>query len=230
MNQPGNDTKSLNHGSRLRFLIADDHPIFAEAIHLLLEKEFEVVGIVNDGRALVGEAARLLPDVIIADIGMPLLNGFDAAQRVRQKLPKVKLIFLTMQNDPLMAAAASALGGSAYILKQSAAAELTTAIEHVLHGKCYITPKLRAEDWTDQRARLRQFSKDLTPRQREIIQMCAEGRPIKEIASHLNLSEKTIDFHKRHIMELYGLESNAEIVLLALKLGLIALDPQIRHS
>jgi len=228
MNRP--DTKSLDHVSRLRFLIADDHPIFAEAIGLLLGKEFEVIGIVNDGRALMVEAERLSPDVIIVDIGMPLLNGFDAAIRVRQKLPKVKLIFLTMQNDTLMAAAATALGSSAYILKQSAAGELTTAIEHVLQGKCYVTPKLRAEDWVEQKARVKQFSRDLTPRQREIVQMCAEGRPIKEIAGHLDLSEKTIDFHKRHIMELYGLKSNAEIVLLALKLGLISVDPQIKQS
>jgi len=129
-----------------------------------------------------------------------------------------------------MAAAATALGSSAYILKQSAAGELTTAIEHVLQGKCYVTPKLRAEDWVEQKARVKQFSRDLTPRQREIVQMCAEGRPIKEIAGHLDLSEKTIDFHKRHIMELYGLKSNAEIVLLALKLGLISVDPQVKQS
>jgi DNA-binding NarL/FixJ family response regulator len=218
--------KMAKLNKRQRFLIADDHVIFADALRLLVEKEFEVVGVVVDGRALVTEAIRLEPDVILVDVGMPLLNGFDAAQRIREKLPKVKIVFLTMQADPILAAAACSLGGSAFVLKQSAAAELMVAIEHVLHGKSYLTPQLRAQDWVEEKARVRQFSKELTSRQREIIQMCAEGRPIKEIAAHLNLSEKTIEFHKRHVMEMYALKSNADVVLFALKLGLISLPDQ----
>jgi DNA-binding NarL/FixJ family response regulator len=218
------------NGSRLRLMIADDHAIFAESLRLLLEKRFEVVGIVTDGLALVAESAKLEPDVIVVDIGMPLLNGYDAAQRVREKFPKVKIIFLTMQDDPLLAAAASKLGNSAFILKQSAASEFMVAIEQVLQGKCYVTQKLRSQDWVEEKARLRQLSKDLTARQREIVQMCAEGRPVKEIAGHLSLSEKTIEFHKRHVMELYALKSNADVVLFALKLGLISIPPSINRS
>jgi DNA-binding NarL/FixJ family response regulator len=217
-------------GSRLRLMIADDHAIFAESLRLLLEKSFEVVGIVTDGLALIGEATRLEPDVIVVDIGMPLLNGYDAAQRVREKLPRVKIIFLTMQDDPLLAAAASNLGNSAFILKQSAAAEFMVAIEQVLQGRSYVTQKLRPQDWVEGKARLRQLSKDLTWRQREIVQMCAEGRPVKEIAGHLNLSEKTIEFHKHRIMELHALKSNADVVLFALKLGLISIAPRIGPS
>src|SRR5271166_1883197 len=207
-----------------RVLIADDHVVFAEGLRLLLEKHYGVVGTVKDGRALVREALRLKPDVIIVDVGMPLLNGLDAAERVRQQLPKVKLIFLTMQDNPNLAAAALELGSAGFVLKHSAGSELLKAIEQVLHGKCYVTPTLRPEDWVVQKTRARQYSSHLTPRQRDIVQMCAEGRPIKEIAGHLNLSEKTVEFHKHHIMQAFNLKSNADLVLLALKEGLISLD------
>jgi DNA-binding NarL/FixJ family response regulator len=212
--------------SRPQVLIADDHVIFADALRLLLEKCYRVVGTVTDGRALVTEAVSLKPDVIVVDIGMPLLNGLDAAERVRQELPKVKLVFLTMQDNPNLAAAALELGSAAFVLKQSAGSELLQAIEQVLRDKCYVTPKLRPENWVVQKTRAHQYFKHLTPRQRDIVQMCAEGRPIKEIAGHLNLSEKTIEFHKHHIMETFNLKSNADLVLLALKEGLISLNPQ----
>jgi DNA-binding NarL/FixJ family response regulator len=211
--------------SRPQILIADDHAIFTEGLRLLLEKQYIVVGTVVDGRALITEALRLKPDVIVVDIGMPLLNGLDAAKRVREQLPKVKLVFLTMQDNPNLAAAALELGSAAFVLKHSAGSELLKAIDQVMHGKCYVTPKLRPEDWAVQKNRARQYAKHLTPRQREIVQMCAEGRPIKEIAGHLNLSEKTVEFHKHHIMETFNLKSNADLVLLALKEGLISLDP-----
>jgi DNA-binding NarL/FixJ family response regulator len=212
-------------GNRLQILIADDHVIFADGLRLLLEKHYNVVGTVTDGRALITAALSLKPDVIVVDIGMPLLNGLDAAERVRKQLPKVKLVFLTMQDNPNLAAAALELGLAAFVLKHSAGSELLTAIDHVMHGKCYVTPKLRSEDWFVQKTRARQYSRHLTPRQREIVQMCAEGRPMKEIAGHLNLSEKTIEFHKHHIMETFNLHSNADLVLLALKEGLISLGP-----
>ncbi len=210
--------------TRPRVLIADDHVVFAEGLRLLLEKHYDVVGTAKDGRALVREALRLKPDVIIVDIGMPLLNGLDAAERVRQQLPKVKLIFLTMQDNPNLAAAALELGSAGFVLKHSAGSELLKAIEQVLHGRCYVTSKLRPEDWVVQKTRARQYSSHLTPRQRDIVQMCAEGRPIKEIAGHLNLSEKTVEFHKYHIMETFNLKSNADLVLFALKEHLISLD------
>ena len=169
--------------TRPQILIADDHVIFTDGLRLLLEKHYNVVGSVADGRALTTEALRLKPDVIVADIGMPLLNGLDAAKRVRKQLPRVKLVFLTMQDNPNLAAAALELGSAAFVLKQSAGSELLTAIDQVLHGKCYVTPKLRPEDWAVQKDRARQYSRQLTPREREIVQMCAEGRPIKEIAA-----------------------------------------------
>src|SRR5271166_1178367 len=210
--------------TRPHILIADDHIIFADGLRLLLEKHYTVVGTVADGRALITEAQRLKPDVIILDIGMPLLNGLDAAERVRQQLPKVKLVFLTMLDNPNLAAAAVELGPVGFVLKHSAGSELLKAIDQVLHGKCYVTPKLRAADWAVQKTRAHQYSRHLTPRQRDIVQMCAEGRAIKEIAGHLNLSEKTIEFHKHHIMQAFNLKSNADLVLLALKESLIALD------
>ena len=208
-----------------QILIADDHVIFADGLRLLLEKRYNVVGTVTDGRALITEALRLKPDVIVVDIGMPLLNGLDAAKRVRESLPRVKLVFLTMQNNPNLAAAALELGSAAFVVKQSAGSELLMAIDQVLHGKCYVTPKLRPQDWVVQRTRARQYSKHLTPRQRDIVQMFAEGRPSKEIAGHLNLSEKTIEFHKHQIMEIFNLRSTADLVIFALKEGLISLDP-----
>ncbi len=207
-----------------QILIADDHIVFADGLRLLLEKRYTVVGSVTNGRALVTEACRLKPDVVVVDIGMPLLNGLDAAKRVREQLPKVKLVFLTMQDNPNLAAAALELGSAGFVLKHSAGSELLKAIEQVLVGKCYVTPKLRPEDWVVKKTRARQYSRQLTPRQRDIVQMCAEGRPIKEIAGHLNLSEKTVEFHKYHIMQTFNLKSNADLVLFALKERLISLD------
>ncbi|MGB8889858.1 MAG: response regulator transcription factor [Candidatus Korobacteraceae bacterium] len=211
--------------SRPQILIADDHVLFAEALRLLLEKSYRVVDIVGDGHALLSAAARLKPDVIVVDIGMPLLNGLDAAQQIREQLPKVKIVFLTMQDNPNLAAAAMGLGSVGFVLKHSAGSELLKAIEDVLHGKSYLTPKLRSDDWVTMKQRARQFSKELSSRQRGIVQMYAEGRPAKEIAYVLNLSQKTVEFHKRHIMDAFNLQSNADLVLFALKQGLIALDP-----
>lgn len=219
--------KTTTGKSRPRFLIADDHAIFAEALRAVLEEEYSVLGVVTDGRAMVAEAARLKPDVIVVDVGMPFLNGLDAARRVREQAPDTKFVFLTMQDDPNLAAAALELGAIAFVLKHSGKQELFQAIDHVLHDRSYLTPKLRAEDWVAAKARARQYSKDLTPRQREVAQMCAEGRPIKEIAWRLGLSEKTVEFHKHHIMEAFNLRSNAELVLFALKLGLISINPEV---
>jgi DNA-binding NarL/FixJ family response regulator len=162
--------------------------------------------------------------VVIVDIGMPLLNGLDAARRVKQQLPKVKVVFLTMQDDPALAAVVMEMGSVGFVLKQTAGAELLKAIELVLHGKSYLAPKLRTEDWVTMKQRARQLTRGLTTRQREIVQLWAEGLSLKEIGARLDLSEKTIEFHKHHVMEIFNLKSNSELVLFALKQGLIMLE------
>jgi DNA-binding NarL/FixJ family response regulator len=217
--------KMTTHGPSLRFLIADDHAIFAEAFRSYLELHYPVVGIVTDGRKLVEEAIRLKPDVSIVDIGMPLLNGLEAARRIRESSPRMKFVFLTMQNDPNLAAAALQLGTVAFVLKHSGGAEVLKAIDHVLRGQSYLTPALRSEDWVETKARARQYSKELTPRQRDVLQLFAEGRSMKEIAALLELSGKTVEFHKHHIMNSFGVRTNAGLVLFALRQGLISVDP-----
>jgi DNA-binding NarL/FixJ family response regulator len=212
--------------SRPRVLIADDHAIFADALRVYLEKTFTVVGAVANGRALLAEAIRLRPDVIVTDFAMPLLNGLDAARRIREQVPNAKFVFLTMYDDANLAAAALEIGRVAFVLKRSGGHELVKAVEEVLHGRSYLTPRLRAEDWVAAKARARQFSKELTQRQRDFVQLFAEGRPTKEIAAVLNLSEKTVEFHKHHIMLAFNLKSNADLVLFGLKHGLIAIDPE----
>jgi DNA-binding NarL/FixJ family response regulator len=212
-------------GPRLRLLIADDHAIFSDALRFYLAKNFEIIGQVPDGRALIDEAAKLKPDLLIVDVGMPVLNGLDAARRIKENTPKVKFIFLTMQDDPHLAAAALELGPVAFVLKQSAGSELLKAIDEVMCGHSYISPRMRSEDWVEAKARARQFSKDLTSRQRDIVQLFGEGRPMKEIASLLNLSEKTVEFHKHHIMVSFNIQTNADLVLFALSHGLISPSP-----
>jgi DNA-binding NarL/FixJ family response regulator len=207
-----------------RLLLADDHAIFSDALRLYLEKDFDIVGVVSNGRALIDEAIKLKPDIIVVDVGMPLLNGLDAARRIRELAPKIRFIFLTMQDDPNLAAAALELGPVAFVLKHSAGSELLEAINEVMRGHSYLTPKLRATDWVEAKARAQQFSKNMTPRQRDIVQLFAEGRPMKEIAGLLHLSEKTVEFHKHHIMVAFNLKNNADLVLFALSQGLIAPD------
>jgi len=212
-------------GTGPHLLIADDHAMFAETLRVYLEKTFTVIGVVMDGRAMVTEAMRLRPDVIVVDVGMPLLNGLDAARKIKEQVPNIKFVFLTMRDDPNLAAAALELGAIGFILKHSTGPELLRAITHVLHGKPYITPKLRAEDWVATKVRARQYSKEMTPRQKEIVQLLAEGRPMKEIADILALSEKTVEFHKHQIRESFNLHSTADLVLFALKQGLISIEP-----
>jgi DNA-binding NarL/FixJ family response regulator len=216
--------KLIGEKFRRRLLLADDHAIFSDALRVYLEKDFDIVGVVSDGRALVDETIKLKPDMIVADIGMPLLNGLDAARRIRALMPKIRFIFLTMQDDPNLAAAALELGPVAFVLKHSAGSELIEAINEVMRGHSYLTPKLRAADWVEAKTRARQFSKDMTPRQRDIVQLFAEGRPMKEIAGFLHLSEKTVEFHKHHIMVAFNIKNNADLVLFALSHGLITHD------
>jgi DNA-binding NarL/FixJ family response regulator len=208
-----------------RFLIADDHALFAETLRAYLEKTYTVVGVVLDGHAMVTEAIRLRADVVVVDVSMPLLNGLDAARNIQVKAPNIKFVFLTMRDDPNLAAAALELGPIAFVLKHSAGSELLKAIDCVLHGKSYLSARLKTDDWVATKVRARQFSKNLTQRQREIVQLFAEGRPMKEIAWVLSLSEKTVEFHKHQIMKAFNLRSNAEMVLFALKQGLISINP-----
>jgi DNA-binding NarL/FixJ family response regulator len=212
-------------GNRPHLLIADDHAMFAETLRVYLEKMFTVVGVVLEGRALVAEAMRLRPDLIVVDVGMPVLNGLDAARKIKEQIPNTKFIFLTMQDNPNLAAAALELGPIGFVLKHSTGPELLKAVDHVLHGKPYLTPKLRAEDWVATKVRARHYLKEMTTRQKEIVQLIAEGRSMKEIANILTLSEKTVEFHKHQIRELFNLRSNAEIVLFALKHGLVSIKP-----
>jgi DNA-binding NarL/FixJ family response regulator len=209
---------------KTHLLIADDHAIFAEALKVFLERSHPVVGIVADGRELIQAALRLKPEISIVDVAMPVLNGFDAARRIKAALPNAKFIFLTMNADPNLAAAALELGPIGFVLKHSAGTELLKAIDCVSRGRSYLSPAVKTDDWVATRARARQFTKELTLRQREIVQLYAEGRPMKQIAGILNLSEKTVEFHKHHIMETFHLTSNAELILYALKQGLIAAD------
>lgn len=208
-------------GTRPRILIADDHAVFTEALRLFLERSYDVVGFVEDGRALLAKAPQLNPDLVILDIGMPMLNGVDAARRLLQALPKVKIVFMTMYEDANLVAAACSLGKVGFVLKHSHPSELLKAIEAALKNQSYVSPKIRPTDWKEQAHRARQFTAELTPRQAEIVQLLAEGRAPKEIAALLNVSLKTVMFHKYHVMDIFNLRSNADVVLFALQKGLI---------
>jgi DNA-binding NarL/FixJ family response regulator len=210
-------------GTRLpRVLIADDHAVVAEGLRSILQSSCDVIGIVRDGRELLVEAPKLEPDLVLLDICMPGLNGLDAAEQLKQHLPHVKFVFLTMKDDPNLAAAALNLGKIGYVLKHSLSSELLHAVSEVLLGNTYITPRVRSEDWAVRELRARQFSKDLTPRQKEVLQLLAEGRPMKEVAQILSVSEKAIMFHKYRIMASFNLKNNADLVLFALKHHLIS--------
>jgi len=212
------------NASRPRILIADDHQIFAETLSAYLGRTFAVVGIVGDGRSMVEKAFSLNPHLVLADVSMPILNGLDAARRVKKQAPNVKFVFLTMHQDPNLAAAAMELGRVGFVLKSAGGKELLEAIKQVLDGRSYLTPGLQASDWVESRARVRQFRKEMTRRQRDVVQLVAEGRPQKEVASILNLSIKTVEFHKSHVMRAFNIMNNAELVLFAVDRGLIIRD------
>lgn len=214
--------QSMSTPSRPRILLADDHSVFTEALRALLSDRYDIVGVVADGRALIAEAGKLKPDLIVADISMPLLNGLDAAAQIKHLMPQTRFVFLTMMDDPNLAAAALRLGHIGYVPKHSAASELRTAIDEVLKGRSFVTPRLKPEDWAEQKERAQQVSKELTPRQRHVLQLLAEGRAMKEIADVLQVSQKTVEFHKYHLMKSYSLRNNAELVLFALKNRLIS--------
>ncbi len=210
--------------SRPRILMADDHRMLAEGLRSLLEPEFELVEIVENGRQLVEAAQRLRPEVIVADISMPQLNGLDAVEQLRQAGCQAKVVFLTMHKDALYAARAVRAGASGFVVKHSASSELVTAIREALAGRSYLTPALAELVQNMPDSRTAGFDKDvrLTPRQRQVLQLFAEGRSAKEVARILKISVRTAENHKAQITSLLGLNSTADLVQCAIRHGLIA--------
>jgi len=208
---------------RPRILLADDHKIVTEGLKGLLEPEFELVGIVEDGRALLAAAEKLRPDVIVADISMPLLNGIDSVRQIKKAHGEIKIVFLTMHPDVTYAVSAFDAGASGYVLKHSAPTELVTAIRSALNGRTFVTPLLAGEfmQLAKERTGQRDELTSLTPRQREILQLLAEGHSAKEIATVLNISSRTVEFHKYRIMKDLGIKSAAELVHYAVRHGII---------
>jgi DNA-binding NarL/FixJ family response regulator len=207
-----------------RILIADDHTLVAEACRKLLESDYEVVATVSDGRALVRAVAELRPQLVIVDVAMPLLNGLDAGQQAKELMPSVKLIFLTMNHDADLAAEAFRRGASGFLVKTCAASELAIAVREVLRGKSYLSPMI-AKDTVDfllrQDKKLVDEADRLTERQREVLQLLAEGKCMKEAAAVLNLTTRTVAFHKYRIMEVLNIKTNAELVQYAIRTHLI---------
>jgi DNA-binding NarL/FixJ family response regulator len=213
------NTSSGGIMTRHRIMLADDHTLLVEAFRSLLEPLYDVVATVSDGRSLLEVAPRVNPDVIVVDIGMPLMNGLEAGLRLREEMPNVKLIFLTMNDDPDLAVEAMRCGASGYLLKSSAAEELLRAIQMAIKCKRYVTPLIAQgmqnsfienPGATGQR-------KTLTPRQREVVQLLAEGKSMKQAASILNIKERTVAFHKYRVMRRFNLGTSAELVQFAMK-------------
>jgi DNA-binding NarL/FixJ family response regulator len=208
-----------------RILIADDHNLVAELCKTLLQTEFHVVGVVSDGRQLLRAAVELKPDVIVLDIAMPILNGLEAGRQVKQILPVVKLVYLTMNTDTEVAAEAFERGASGYLLKTCAASEMVIAVREVLRGKTYMSQGL-SRDAIDclrwQHKSLVKEDERLTGRQREVLQLLAEGKVMKEVSGILNMSTRTVAYHKYRMMEVLGAKSNAELVKYAVRNHIVA--------
>lgn len=209
---------------RPRVILADDHTLILDALKNLLEPEFEVVGMFPDGRSLMEGALNLNPNVIVLDIGMPMMNGLSAGQRLKQAMPLVKLVYLTMNHDPDMAGEAFRLGASAYLLKNSAATELQNAIREVVRGGYYVTPLMtKGMDGSFvQNFKRRKSTNPLTLRQKEVLQLLAEGRSMKEVAFVLNVSPRTVAFHKYTMMEHLQIRSSAELIEYAMRSSIVA--------
>ena len=206
--------------NRPRVLLADDHRLVAEGLKAILAPEYDVAGIVEDGRALLEAVKKLQPDAIVADISMPHLNGIDALTQLKRDDPDVKVVFLTMHQELAYARRALEAGACGFVLKQAAPAELLTALRAALRGKTYITPSLAGELLNDMRAHPQQSRHPaalLTPRQREILQLLVEGQSAKQIAGTLLISARTVEFHKYQMMETLGLHNGAELIHFGIK-------------
>jgi DNA-binding NarL/FixJ family response regulator len=212
--------------SRPRVLLADDHPVVGEGLKRMLADDFELVGVVEDGRALVAAAKKLQPDVIVADISMPHLNGIDAMVRLKKDNPAIKVVFLTMHQEPAYARRALEAGASGFVVKHSAPAELVMAIQAALKGQTFITPALAGQVLQQARnepEEAKSAGQLLTPRQREILQLLGQGKSAKEIATALAISARTVEFHKYQMMETHGLHNNAELIHFAIKHGIVTI-------
>jgi DNA-binding NarL/FixJ family response regulator len=208
-----------------RVLLADDHKIVIEGLKNLLSDEFEIVGTVEDGRALVEKASTLYPDVIVADISMPQLNGIQAARQIKKTDKNIKIVFLTMHPDATYAVNAFEAGASGFVLKHSASSELIRAIHEAIKGRTYVTPLIAGDlirTYQAGGAPEKNLFKKISPRQREVLQLLAEGKSAKEIASILNISTRTVEFHKYRMMEQLNIKTSAELVRYAIKHGIIS--------
>jgi DNA-binding NarL/FixJ family response regulator len=212
--------------SKARVLLADDHRIFLEGLKKLLEPEYEVVGAVEDGRALIAAVKKLRPDVVVADISMPHLNGIEAVRQIKENDPQIRVVILTMHHDVQYATRAFDAGASGFVLKVSAASELITAIGEVLNGKTYVTPTIAGEliqSYKKGKENPEAVFKRLSARHREILQLVAEGHSAKEIGNILNISPRTVESHKYQIMEILNVRTGAELVQFAIKHGIISI-------
>ncbi len=210
--------------TRPRVLLADDHRLLREAFAALLQSECDVVGAVADGRAVLELSRELRPDIVVLDIAMPLLNGMDAARQLKQTMPDVKIIFLTVSEDRDLAAEAFRVGASGYLLKNSAASELMQAIREVSAGRSYVTP-LATQSLVDsflQKSEPAKSQCELSARQREVLQLLAEGHTMKEIAGLLHITARTVAFHKYTMMRTLGIKTSAQLVQFAMKQGLVS--------
>ena len=213
--------------SKATVLIADDHQILAEGVRRMLEPEFEVVGVVSNGRELVEAAKTHQPDVIVADVTMPTLNGIDAAIQLRDAGVKSKVVFLTMHRDVAYARRAIEAGAVGYVLKHSVSSELVTAIREALLGQTYLSPLIAGEllqSYRDGNSISSGAAQSLTPRQSEVLQLIAEGSTAKQVAAALKISVRTAEAHRAHIMEALGLDSTAELVQYAIRNGIISVE------
>lgn len=210
-----------------RLLLADDHALMLEGLTRLLAHDFEIAGTVANGRTLLSEAERLKPDAIVLDIGMPEMNGIEAARRLNKQVPASKIVFVTQQLDPAYVHAAFAAGAMGYVAKQSAGNELVRAIQLALEDRYYVTPlagKEAAQSVSEDPARnpAEMFGGRLTPRQREVLQLVAEGKSTKQIAAALNISTKTVEFHRNSLMDELGVRTTAELTRYALSRGIVS--------
>ncbi|HKU78161.1 MAG TPA: response regulator transcription factor [Pyrinomonadaceae bacterium] len=205
---------------RIRLLIADDHVMFAQGLESLLRDEFELLGTAGNGEELVEATLRLNPDVILVDISMPVLNGFDAVRRIRASGSETRIIFLTMHDDATLLSEAFRCGASGYVLKQAAGEELANAIREVAHGNNYVSPLIT--DLPSELVTLHPQKTTITPRQREVLELISRGLTMKEIASQLNISTRTAESHKYEMMQTLGVETTAELIRYSLRLGLIS--------
>ena len=202
-----------------RIIIADDHTLVAEALHTLVTPHFQVVATVADGRALLDVAISFRPDAVVVDVAMPRLNGLEACRQLKDRLPGVKLVFLTMSEDPELAREAMKMGASGYVLKKCAGSELIDALKAAMRGRTYVTRQIARgmEECFIRNPEGIHQSKSLTPRQREVVQLLAEGKSMKEAAYLLSVAPRTVAFHKYRVMQDLGLKTSADLVQYAIK-------------